>query len=383
MFRIFVNAKSLAHIYLSEGERANKRNQSDWFRILMKQRDLFTEGYNIPSSISALDPLSDEYVLFLMSQNNPQIGLTPADDYLSSIAKHPDAVLQYPKSIFWFDIDPKQAKKIQKDYGVLVQPSSKKFDTKCITREIDTYSFKQHKRIDASWKDIYSGVASMQGNAICLVDRNLFAYDGQLDPHTGKEQANGLYNVFFILDSALPKGLKTNFDVTILTEQRTKAIKNPESGTENIVIDNEFMDRLSNSIFGLIPSLKRNYEINVEIIAFKKSTNNHKVKFYNDTHNRRIFSNYYTISADLGLNAINYGDLQKPIGMYSQEITRKTNYSTGLRSNSSSPIEDSNRMCSVWANFINYWRKNCETNDYWYASNSEKTFKNHKNRLFY
>ena len=277
MFRIFVNAKSLAHIYLSEGERANKRNQSDWFRILMKQRDLFTEGYNIPSSISALDPLSDEYVLFLMSQNNPQIGLTPADDYLSSIAKHPDAVLQYPKSIFWIDIDPKQAKKIQKDYGVLVQPSSKKFDTKCITREIDTYSFKQHKRIDASWKDIYSGVASMQGNAICLVDRNLFAYDGQLDPHTGKEQANGLYNVFFILDSALPKGLKTNFDVTILTEQRTKAIKNPESGTENIVIDNEFMDRLSNSIFGLIPSLKRNYEINVEIIAFKKSTNNHKV----------------------------------------------------------------------------------------------------------
>ena len=383
MFKIFVNAKSLADIYLSEGERANIRNQSDWFRILMKQSKLFTEGYEMPSSISAMDPLSDEYVLFLLSQNNPQIELTPSDDYLSSIAEHPDAVLQYPKSIFWLDIDSKQARKIQKDYGVLIQPASKKFDTKCITREIDTYSFKQSKKINSSWKDIYAGVASILGNAICLVDRNLFAYDGQLDPKTGKEQANGLYNVFFILDSALPKGLKTHYDVTILTEQRTKTVQDPETGTEKVVIDDEFMNRLSNGIFSLIPSLKRNYNINVEIVAFKKPTKNHRVSYYNDTHNRRIFSNYYTISADLGLNAINYSNLLKPIGIYSQEITRKTNYSTGLRSNSSSPVEDADRMSSVWANFIDYWRKNCETDDYWYASNSEKTFLNHKNRLFY
>lgn len=383
MFKIFVNAKSLADIYLSEGERANIRNQSDWFRILMKQRKLFTEGYEMPSSIAAMDPLSDEYVLFLLSQNNPQIELKPSDDYLSSIAEHPDAVLQYPRSIFWLDINPKLARKIQKDYGVLIQPASKKFDTRCITREIDIYSFKQSEKIEYSWKAIYAGVTSIQGNAICLVDRNLFAYDGQMDQKTNQELANGLYNVFFILDSALPKSLKTHYDVTILTEQRTKTIKDPKNGTDNVVVDNEFMNRLSEGLFESIPLLKRNYDINIEIIAFRKSDKNHPVKFYRDTHNRRVFSNYYTISADLGLNAINYCDLQKPSGIYSQLIMRMTNYSTGLHSNSSSPVEDVNRMCSVWSNFIEYWRKNRKTEDYWYASNSKKTFLNHKNRLFY
>ena len=383
MFRIFVNAKSLADIYLSEGERANIRNQSDWFRILMKQTELFTEGYKIPSSLSSVDPLSDDYVLLLLSQNNPQLKLTPSDDYLSSITERPDEVLKYPRSIFWLDIDSKQARKIQKDYGIIIQSANKKFDTKCITRENDSYEFVQNKRVDVFWKNIYAGVSSILGNAICLVDRNLFTYDGQLNQQTGKEQVNGIYNVYFILDSALPKDLKTHYDVTILTEQRTKIIKDHESGTENVVIDNEFMTRLSNSIFDLIPSLERNYEINIEIFAFKKSTNNHKVKFYNDTHNRRIFSNYYTISADLGLNAINYNDLQKPLGTYSQEITRKTYYSTGLRSNASSPVEDANRMCSVWSNFITHLRKNCETEDYWYASNTGKTFLKYKNRLFY
>lgn len=376
MFRIFVNAKSLAGIYLSEGKRTNIRNQSDWFRILMKQNELFTKGYNIPSDINSIDPLSDEMVLFLLSLNN-QLLLTPADDYIRSITEQPNKVLDYPRSIFWLDISPKQAKQIQKDYGVLIQSSRQKFDTRNITKEIDTYSFKQHEKVQFSWKDIYSGVTSILGNAICIVDRNLFAYDGQINPKTSEEQANGVFNVFCILDNALPKKLKTHYDVTILTEQRTKINEDQTSAKEEVVRDEKFMERLANSIFQSIPLLKRDYKINVEIIAFKKHT-----KYYNDTHNRRIFSNYYTISADLGFNAIKYSKGQIIGVVYSQEITRKTNFSIGLRSNSAFPVEDVNRMCHRWAEFIEYWRKNGGTDDYWYASNSHKTFVDYQNRLF-
>lgn len=373
MFKVFISSRALSDIYLKESMRTNKRNQSNWFRILLKQNALYTIGTQIPCEIPEDDDTSDGAILWHLCENE-NIELTPCDEYLGQIVNQPQLVLEQPCGVFYLDISPKDARRIQKEYGVICQSIDKPFDAKVLAAESEVYDFPKYR--DApQWKAIFEIPNKAPSNAICIVDRNLFAYDGQKNGTTGKEQTSGLYNVFFILDAALPKSLLTAYHVTIICEYMSS--KEKKTNRELRSAQEQFKT-ISNTIFEEIKLLKRPFPIEVEVIAFKKLT-----RFYNEvTHNRQILSNYYRIAAENGLNATNYDMQQK--STYSQQINAHLLYSTGLRhAGTHSTADTNNRMFNDCFEFIQHWRNNSPTEDYFYATNIENgSFMTHRNRLF-
>ena len=373
MFKVFIPAKVLANIYLEESSRKNSRNQSNWFRILMKQNTIYTIGYKLPDSVPSDDDASDEAVLWDFCQRY-DIAIVPRDNYLQSIKDIPQAVLEQPCGVFYLDITPKEAHDIQNKYGVICQSTSKKFDAKILSGETASYDVAKNNSAP-QWSAIYEILSEVPSNALCLIDRNLFVYDGQINPKSGKEQSSGLFNVFFAMDSALPKYSAAPYHITVVFESMALVDKDKKVLLEA----RERFELLSQSLFQLVKELKRDYPIVVEAIAFNKST-----PFYNDlTHNRQIISNYYRITAEQGLNVVNFNNPKKT-GTYNQQINVQLLYSSGLRlANANSPVDSNERIENGFVDFIHQWRQDPQTKDYLYATNIiGGSFENQSNRLF-
>lgn len=375
MFKVYISAKKLAEIYLKESAKSSAATQSNWFRILLRQAQLYTAGYSFPNSAPDDSDTSDEAILWQL-QKNLQIELCPQDEFAQALSTAPERVLQHAGGVFYLDLSPAQARKIQKDYGVICQSTDKPFSTKCLTAEPATYDYsKGHPA--PGWNEVMEVPHGAPLNALCIIDRNLFVYDGRPHPALGTEQTNGSDNVFHILDSILPKMQKAEFHVTIFTEQRMMSLPNPNTGRREDVMDRDFMEELSERLFSRVDDLHRPYPIVMELIAMKKRT-----RYFNDTHNRQIISNYFRVTSENGLNTTDFMDGE--VSIYSQQLNSFLYYSNGLRRlHSDCTADTANRMTKVCSDFVDHWRQNAGTTDYWYACNMpERSFMNHKNRLF-
>lgn len=373
MFKVFISARALSDIYLKESKRTNKRNQSNWFRILLKQHTLYTIGTQIPSEAPDDDDVSDAAILWHLCENE-NIELAPSDEYLSHIVDQPQTVLEQPCGVFYLDISPKVAKRIQEEYGVICQSCKKTFDAKVLAGEGGFYDITK-KAPAHQWPTILQPVNAIPSNALCLIDRNLFVYDGQENPYSHEVQFSAVENIFGVLNSILPQCYADSYHVSVLFEYM------PLKDSKNNVIknDHEHFKEVCKKVFERVKDLKRGYSIKLEMIAFKKGK-----RFYNDiTHDRYILSNYFCVSASNGLNVINYNKFENT-GTYNQKIDVYLPYSVGLRNDRSgtSPIDTNNRITKGCRDFISFWRKNADIGDYLYASNFDGDFTTHKNRLF-
>ena len=82
MFSIYISASALADIYLQESDKPFKE-QSDWFKILRKQTEIFTYGY-VPVDNDFEDGFSVSDILENLGRSY-DILITPADDYISQV----------------------------------------------------------------------------------------------------------------------------------------------------------------------------------------------------------------------------------------------------------------------------------------------------------
>ena len=376
MFKIFIPADALAETYLREFRR-NGSNQSKWYKILLKQSNICTIGYDE----SDVDPMSDSNIINILAKSYSTINIEPKDKYISLINDNPEIVMENPNSLFYLDIPSKLAKSIQNHYGVMCQSAKKKIDTKPLTTIPGLIDFNKFREVQITdcWKEVFKVPSLTPSNGLCIIDRNLFSNDWYWKNLSDKKYMDGVRNVFCILENALPNNFDKDYHVTIICEQPSGS--NSDISQNNQIENLNPLDTLSELLFSAIELLKRNYNIVMEIIAFKKGS-----RYYNElTHNRQIISNYYRIDAPngLGLSTIRYKEGQET-AQYGQNVMSFLLYSTGLNScGSDCPIRSNERVVNDYNKFINYWRKNCETDEYWYACNTNKTFLDHKNRLFY
>lgn len=367
MFKIFITARALAETCMNEGEKERK-DQSKWFRVLARQRKIYTIGYTLSDTPYEESDFSDEAILY-RAQSSLGFVLLPEDEYVSGILKNPETVLNHPSAAFYLDISPEEAECIQDEYGVICQSTDKPFDDSCLTDEVEVYDMEKGSKA-IPWSCVLESAEELPSNSLFIIDRNLFAYDGQRN-RDGEEKADGIYNTFFILDHALPKTFNSLYHVTILCEQKEITVSD---GTN---WDREHFERVSESLFKFIPALKREYPIIMEVIAFRK-----RARFINElTHTRQVISNYYRVSAENGLNTTNYSEDQK--SYYPQQLAVQRLYSTGLkRDTTSTPADTIQRMHNAYNDFLLKWRQ-APSDYYWYACNdTELNYQNHENRLF-
>lgn len=365
MFKVFITAKALADVCLSEGDK-ERSQQSKWFRILSRQKEIYTIGYTLNDTPYEESDFSDEAILY-RAQLGLGFTLLPEDRFITGVADNPESVLLHPSAAFYLDITPEEAAHIQEKYGVICQSTTNPFDESSLTDEIDVYDMNKGERA-IPWSQVLSSVEDLPSNSLFIIDRNLFAYDGQTSRDGSSERADGIYNVFFILDKALPKTFGSTYHVTVLCDQKA----------EGEDWNRTHFEQVSNSLFQYASALNREYPIIIEVIAFRKHA-----YYYNElTHTRQLISNYYRATAENGLNTTNYTEDQQ--SYYPQQLTVQRLYCTGLkREGTNTPADTVRRMHETYQDFLTGWRTHKPTDYYWYACNMDDlNYQNHTNRLF-
>lgn len=214
-------------------------------------------------------------------------GLLSFDD---EIKEFPSRSLfeRYPECAFLFDtIENQTALSIQSQYGVICQTIDNLDDS--ILTHIDPDHFEMtYNEGGYNWEKICEGLLNprMPSNCVIINDRNMFVNDDTQEGFTP-----GLDNLHRILDCLLPKSFSEElnaenaFPYHVLIGCELKQLKYSY---------NSFASKIN----GIKKRLQRPYPINIEFIAITSDND-----FFRETHNRRIYSNYYTISCDHKLAA--------------------------------------------------------------------------------
>lgn len=368
MFRIFITAKALADAYLQDGSKSYEE-QSEWFHILRKQREIYTIGYFIPSSdVFMEDDLSDSGIIAKMA-SACGINIIPADEYLEDVKKDNSRVYDYPNAAFFLDVAPEVAEEIQKEYGVIFQSSSFGIDTSVFTEECIELEFKQGNEVSGGWEELFKVQSKVPSNALCVIDRYLFCYDGQKNKFKPGLINNGLDTIFLILKNALPSHFNCTYHFTVICDK-------------NQITYHSFQT-LQDILFKYVESISKDkgYPIFAQLIAIDdtKAKNTHSL-----THNRQVISNYHKMDFSNGVNAIWLQGKKKAI--YTQSLQGKLLYGTGLKHLiSQCPVDSITITQNTAKTILQQWMsdQNAYVEHFLYADNKGNTsIKNIENRLF-
>jgi hypothetical protein len=301
MFKIFISASSLERICLDEMDKDQKQ-QSSWFLILCKQNIIYLDK-DIWSEWFAK---GDDYMsepLYLFSSSNGVEFRTSASNFNTNYEKEPDIFLKEPQAAYLLDVDKETALSLQEKYGVLCQSTQNLSDCMIDVEEKKIPLYPSRK--NHTWADVFSHVKKIPVNALVIVDRYIFSYENTYRSNC----FDGLKNVKDILKNALPENLSRDFHVLIIFDNES--------------IDNEFnLIKFANALeFFKKNELKRPYNIIIELYSISNKCFN-----YEQTHNRKIISNYYMAYADHMIKA--FAQTGKPICR--QNIRIESAFSHGL-----------------------------------------------------
>lgn len=268
MFSIVTELSTLQRLY---------RAESDWGKIARK-----TSRYYVKCDIDIReypDLLNLDQAGYIDSNREDAIEAILNGDY--------SRVYDFPNSAFILNVDKCVADRIQSEYGVVFQ-SAQCPDSSILTDVDPDYKvslrYVNSRDRDLSWGSILSGLVTprMPSNSLIINDRYLFAKD----KFNVNDDARGVDSVKEILRTLLPSDMVNGYYVVILfwldgaTKRETaeQLVKNVAEGINKIKKERQFKHM--------------NGRLNIDVICLYGNNSGEK------THNRRIISNYYTITAE-------------------------------------------------------------------------------------
>ena len=286
MVSVFTTKTSLEDIFLNEDKKA-------WQAIILKLNEVFINEDPF-SDCDNVDP--DDNVFLTL--NGMGVNISDKEkDFIDNIPNEPSSVLKYPCGIFLLEIEDEKAKSIQNDYGVICQPTSR-LDYMPLAQPSFPNELEENET-GRSWEGMISRFKQLPSNSALIIDAHLFQKD-RYDERTNSYDENnskGINNLFDILNAILPQHFVGTYHVGVLLTDYDVANK-------NISQNNLTNKRIANAINKLkSKKLNRNYNISIEVVFISEKDNaSHKL-----IHNRRIISNYFIVTADYGLVALNKG----------------------------------------------------------------------------
>lgn len=303
MFKVFISASSLEKLCIDEMSLPSKE-QSSWFILLTKQNVIYLDK-DICHDWSCEDPL------FTFSQSY-EISLKEAPvDYNVGFDANPQNALNHPHDAFLLDIDQTKADAIQSQYGVVCQ-STKNLSYCAVSEKGCHFSLNKGENTH-TWSELFADKERVPANALIIVDRYLFGYEGKLR----SSYRDGVNNIKQILSNALPDNVNCDFHVLVIFDANS-------STDLNFDIDSVAKELEAYKV----NALKRPYPVEIEL--FSVSSKNLQ---YGETHNRRILSNYYIVSADHLLKVFR----SDGSSITTQNLNLDYSFSEGLRDRSDMP----------------------------------------------
>lgn len=280
----------------------------DWQNIFKSRK-----GVRIPSPnpLNIDDYVHDQPDSIWEILDRDQIQVFENDPFLAAIRDNPSSALNLPNEIFLVDRTTK-ARFNKLNTGTLVcsEKSASAIPLKRNWRRIlkkgDSFSWEGFFRDDV----INSAIPS---NALILVDRYLFSsYD------------DGLQNLMDILDAILPKTFCGCYQILVITDDQQIM----EAGQCQF----KTIDEAVSDIQSVVPLLERPYEILLEVLLVHKAEKlaygqkrtpeeNSLIRFYQETHDRHIFSNYFSVTAEHALSAVKQTKKGNLVASFKQTIS--------------------------------------------------------------
>ena len=274
MFSIVTTQKILEKLYLDD---------SVWGDIVSQTKCFYVQYES--------NWWEDDDLTPLMQLSNSQADIRNGEDIFKKIDKHPEVIAMYPSSVFILDIDENEAASLQRRFGVIVQSFQHLDDTilTSVSRK-DIYTEKGDS--DFGWGYVFNGVNDIPVNAVIINDRNLFSNDQVIkdkDGNVTKNRLSGVENVGSILNAILPKTLEIPFHVLIVCDK---------AGIERHLTVKNLITYLNDIKKKLEKQLDIQYHIIMELLAVSSQS-----MLYENTHNRRILTNYSLLTFDHKINA--------------------------------------------------------------------------------
>ena len=280
------------------------KEQSSWFILLTKQDVIYLDK-DICKDWNCDDPL------FMFSQSYEISFREATKDYNKELAANPQSILKHPHDAFLLDVDESMADAIQNQFGVLCQ--STKDLSHCPVSQKGCHFSLNKGETTHSWSELFAEKERIPANSIIIVDRYLFGFEGKL--RSG--YLDGVNNIKQILKSALPDNVTCDFHVLVVFDASSSK-------------DNYFdLDVVAKDLENFkVNVLNKPYPVEIEL--FSVSSKNLQ---YGETHNRRILSNYYIVTADHLLKVFK----RDGSAITTQNLNLDYSFSEGLRDRSDMP----------------------------------------------
>jgi hypothetical protein len=335
MFGIVSTISSLEQIFKSD---------SKWKDIILASD---TQIYAFKNK-----PIDEQYTSLLS-----QSGRLFIDDEIEAFPSV-ELLRKYSCSAFLMDMDPEEAMLIQEQYGVICQSVSE-LDDQIIT-SVDPDHFElMFQDNDYSWSRILSGLTEPRIPSNCLIvnDRYLFAND-KLEEGC---RTPGLDNLESIINILLPQTFNDNpegvdyFPYQVLITYQVDYEKYKFTKEQ---LDERYK-RLASKVNKLKKSINRPYKITFELIGLDSDN-----CFFTETHNRRIYSNYFAICCDHKIAAFNFNS-----SACSQTIEILKLYSKLHKEKSDQPVKGHNAFLSKYTHSIKRWMDVSRISTYKFSKN--------------
>jgi hypothetical protein len=250
---------------------------------------------------------------------------------------------RYSSCVFLMDIDPQEARRIQEQYGVICQ-SIAAMDDSILTSVAPDHFELEYGENGYDWKRVLKGLSipTFPSNCLIINDRYLFTDDDILG-----EKVPGYDNVVSLLDALLPKKFNENpqgpeyfpYQVLIIYQPDTNSRLTPAEIKERF-------DKLATKINKI---RLRTYHISFELIGLNGANKN---SFFQNSHNRRIYSNYFTISCDHQIAAF-----CRSKSRCSQSIEILKHFSKLDKDGSDQPVKGHNAFVGKLSESISDWMR--------------------------
>lgn len=287
MLTLYSTEKIISTIYYNPGDK-----YTHWLDFIKRLRpDLYI--LLDPDSTYDTDDTDVCNPLFELKHANDLRTITDKSDvqlkaYINHVIDCDVTEIENPQTVFLLDIDSNTAAEISSKYGVICHAFGDPID-ECpllqdtITRSMDSNESK------VGWSELLSdSKAIFPSNSLILMDRYLFS------KCKGQTVQDGIKNVFDILNYILPHKLSIDYHILLIFDKDQIDFSYRNSS------DQDPFSRISLELYELKKALRRPYNILFEVLSIDKDGAS---EHYNKTHNRRILSNYFIISADHSLRA--------------------------------------------------------------------------------
>lgn len=251
--------------------RLCSEKENSWYKVIMKMKKVVVcmdndENWNPTNPI-------------LQNLHKAQVNCSKNNDFINQIVTtNPEKVLDDPSAAYLLDITNDKAKSIQSKYGVICQ--TKDNDNNILIKKGWTIHTEDPSKTQ-SWNFFFHDY-DCPTNSIVIIDRYFFSSE------VGESLDDSLYNLEQILDSLLPKESPQNIQqVIIIFDFKTfnLAKDKRENGSDYT------FRALAEKINRIKPKVRK-YSFDLELLSINPDCHR-----YEDTHDRRIISNFSIIEA--------------------------------------------------------------------------------------